>query len=328
MTDGAYRYLFDADRQTISDIIKKKREQERGMEGVSVYRTFKIPKKNGGCRVIEAPCFRLKKIQKHLDRFLLRRFHLLENCCGFIKDKSVLDNAKPHLRPDVKKLHILKMDIKDFFPSVKKEDILDLIDTTIDAKNRFKVPSKIGEAIEREPGVLAEILTYKGRLPQGAPTSPTMSNIIATGTDKRIKGLTKRFNEDLKVPVRYTRYADDLTFSGKKEVLIKLISHVKNILKDEGFEVNHRKTSLKGRGARQTVTGVVVNDKPNVPREYRRRIRAILHDCLTNGPEHANRENRYNFKEWLEGHISYIRMINRDLGDKFIEQFERVGWSY
>ncbi len=162
-------------------------------------------------------------------------------------------------------------------------------------------------------GTKYESATGPRGLPQGAPTSPALSNQVVRKLDKRLLGVAK------KLGLTYTRYADDLTFSGGEELATKigwLLAKVRHIAQEEGFAVNEKKTRVMRRSAAQTVTGVVVNDKPSLSREELRRLRAILHRAKTEGLESQNREKRPNFRAWLTGKIAFVSMIRPDVGAK------------
>jgi retron-type reverse transcriptase len=158
-------------------------------------------------------------------------------------------------------------------------------------------------------------------LPQGACTSPALSNQVARRLDRRLSGLAE------KLGLTYTRYADDLTFSagpGFRDKVGYLIARVRHIAEDEGFAVNPKKTRVQRPESRQTVTGLVVNAAPAVPRDIVRRLRAILHRAKTEGLAAQNRESHPNFRGWVEGMIAYIAMARPDVGAKLRAQFETL----
>jgi retron-type reverse transcriptase len=162
-------------------------------------------------------------------------------------------------------------------------------------------------------GTRYEVATGPRGLPQGAPTSPGLSNQVARKLDKRLLGLAA------KLGITYTRYADDLTFSGGGELAGKvgyLMAKVRRIAREEGFAVNEKKSRVMRRSTAQTVTGVVVNDKPSVSRDELRRLRAILHRAKFEGLEAQNRDGRPNFRAWLEGKIAFVNMVRPDAAEK------------
>jgi retron-type reverse transcriptase len=158
-------------------------------------------------------------------------------------------------------------------------------------------------------------------LPQGACTSPALSNQIARRLDRRLQGLAN------KLAITYTRYADDLTFSGDHPLAGRtgyLMACVRHIAEQEGFSINRKKTRILRPSNQQSVTGLVVNDRPSVSRSQIRRIRAILHRASREGLAAQNREHHPNFASWLEGHIAYIAMTRPEVGRKFKQQFDAI----
>jgi RNA-directed DNA polymerase len=161
-------------------------------------------------------------------------------------------------------------------------------------------------------------------LPQGAPTSPALSNLAAWRLDRRLAGLARGFDATM------TRYADDLAFAGDNRFALALpffLPRAAAIALEEGFRVNHRKTRVMRRGHRQQLCGLVVNDHPNVPRQERDRLRAMLFNAVRSGPESQNREGRPDFRRYLEGRISWVRSINPASGDRLAALFARIEWG-
>lgn len=222
----------------------------------SHYRIFKIPKKNG-TREIAEPLPELKQEQQNILKWLCERgIWPSKFAHGFIRGRSIKTNASWHTRKAI----VIKMDLKDFFPTVKKNQVL------------FALAN---DGIDRKTAeYIAERCTLNGRLPQGAPTSPMLANLVTKKLDYRLSGYMKK--EPRKG--HYTRYADDLCFSSNYPKLNESISAITNIILAEGFRANIRKTRIMRRNHRQTVTGIVVNEKPNIARERRRRFRAELHN--------------------------------------------------
>ena len=162
-------------------------------------------------------------------------------------------------------------------------------------------------------GKTLHVATGLRALPQGACTSPALCNLLARRLDSRLNGIAK------KLGFTYTRYADDITFSGAKESAQKtgyLLARVSHIVGDEKLTVNEDKTRVQRPNARQSVTGIVVNQRPNVPRRVRRRLRAILHHAKNEGLAKQNRQNHPNFKGWVSGMIAYTRMVNPETGKR------------
>lgn len=214
------------------------------------YRSFSIPKRNGGERVISAPFPSLKQVQEWIYRVVLLPRTELPNCAvGFIPGKSIVDNATPHIGAK----YLLKMDLKDFFPSISLTRVI----ATFQYLGYYP----------RMAYFLARLCCEDSHLPQGAPTSPILSNIIAKHLDKRLSSLA------IKYDLVYTRYADDLTFSGE-HIPVKFIEIVTAIAKEEGFVANQEKTRILGPSCRKIITGVSISSgKTCIPRSTKRMIR-------------------------------------------------------
>jgi retron-type reverse transcriptase len=158
-------------------------------------------------------------------------------------------------------------------------------------------------------------------LPQGAPTSPALANLAAFGLDRRLAGYAAANG------LAYSRYADDLTFSGPDVAVPRLVAVVTEIARDEGFRINPRKTRAQHPGRRRTVTGLVVSgDRTGVPREYHDQLRAVLHDAATHGPEAANRDLVPHFRAHLEGRVGWVESVNPVRGRRLRAQLESVVW--
>ncbi len=225
----------------------------------SYYYNFEIPKRNGSVREISAPYPVLLNAQRWIYENILLRQPLHSNCKGFVKASSIVDNARPHLN----KKYLLKMDIQDFFPSIKINRVMSVFRT-------LGYTKKISY-------YLAAICCLDGVLPQGAATSPYLSNIIAKRLDYRLNGLAKKFN------LIYTRYADDLTFSG--DILpLGILKYTESIVSDEGFKINKSKSKIIGPKGQKIVTGISISSgKLTIPKKTKREVRKNIHYILKNG---------------------------------------------
>lgn len=256
--------------------------------GKAFYREFKIRKKSGGERVIHEPLPSLKEIQRWILDNILYVYQPSRFAKGFVPKLSIKDNARLH-RAQPK---VLSLDLKDFFPTVK----------------RFRVYGIFRSFGYGQPvaNILARLCTLKDVLPQGAPTSPAITNLICRSLDKRLAGFA------LKNKLRYTRYADDITFSGDfKERSV--ISLVRQVVEDEGFSLNESKTRLMEPHQRQEVTGIVVNQYLQAPREMRRNLRQAVHYIDRFGLNaHLIQigEARSNYGKHLIGIANFILHIN------------------
>lgn len=287
---------------------------------VTHYVRFQIPKKSGGTRELAAPHRDLARCQEWIRIQILDRVPLHEAAHGFVAGRSTLTNARPHLA----RAAVVNADLKDFFPTVT-----------------FPRVKGVFQQLGYSPAaatVLALLCTecprgrvnYDGRelfvatgprgLPQGACTSPALSNLVARGLDGRLAGFAKRLGWT------YTRYADDLTFSADGVAMGqtgRLMTGLRHIVGEENFTVNEKKTRVQRPKTRQTVTGIVVNKHPNVSRETVRRLRAILHKAKTEGLAAQNRENHPRFEGWVRGMIAYVTMVNPERGRELLAEFEQ-----
>ncbi|MBI4559910.1 MAG: RNA-directed DNA polymerase [Candidatus Hydrogenedentes bacterium] len=225
------------------------------------YKEFTIPKRSGGTRTISVPSQELKAVQKRILRRLFQRLKAHPTVTGFERGHSIVTNALCH----VGKAVVVRMDIKDFFASTSAK--------RVDAY--FRTIGWDSEAA----GLLGQLCTHRGGLPQGAPTSPRIANVVNYRMDARLAGLAT------KQGAAYTRYADDLTFSFENDdatAVRRVVRTAKLILKDEGYEVHHRKKlQVRRRHQRQTVTGLVVNQVASLPRKTRRWLRAVDRHLVT-----------------------------------------------
>jgi retron-type reverse transcriptase len=250
------------------------------------YATFNIPKRSGGIRQILAPVEELKKLQKLILRRILGRLKAHDAAHGFERGRSIVTNARVHVGREI----VLRMDLKEFFTSTR--------DTRVEQYFRTIGWDQTCAAL------LTKLCTHDGGLPQGAPTSPRLSNLLNTRLDARLTKLAAAHR------AIYTRYADDLTFSfeANPEVQTKrlantVISFVKQILQQEGYQLHlHAKLKIQRRHDRQRVTGLVVNQKVQLPRDTRRWLRAVEHHHKTGKPSTLTRQQ-------LQGWRSFSAMI-------------------
>lgn len=268
----------------------------------SGYVTIAIPKRGGGTRRIDAPRSKLKAIQRWILANCVAGVEVHEAAHGFVEGRSIVTNAKQHVGKEL----VVKMDLRGFFPTITFPRVLG-------------VYLDIGYAYHLAL-LLTRLTTYDDRLPQGAPTSPALSNLICRNLDKRLAGLSDQLE------YTYTRYADDLTFSTcssevRPEKIIRIVSQ---IVADEGFECSPEKTRIQRKGTRQLVTGLVVNEKLSVPREDRRRLRAIIHNSRLKGIESQNRDDCAYFLERLEGQVGFVMGVNEGQGQRLRDQLDAL----
>lgn len=264
-------------------------------------------KKDGTPRDIQEPANLLKELQRRINKRLLQTIPPGKAFYGSVKGKSPLLNAKQH----ISKPMLLKLDIKDFFPSITTKKVYDLF-------RDLGCSSKIAN-------ILSQITTYKGRLPQGTPTSSSVANLVFRKAEKRISRILAPYG------VTFTIYVDDLHFSGNLNVL-SFEPIIIKILKQEGFEVNKGKLGKCPYWAQQKVTGIIVNKKANIEKTNYKNLIAILHNCSLKSVRSQKRKYFQTYgtsltKESLLGKIYYVRGINPSRGNQLLERFKQIGWE-
>ncbi|MCA9178893.1 MAG: RNA-directed DNA polymerase [Planctomycetales bacterium] len=285
------------------------------------YHTFEIGKRNGKARKICAPCWQLRRVQQRILHNILDHLPPHPAAHGFVKGRSVVTNAAPHLGKPL----LLKFDLLDFFPTIHYHRVIGLF-----ASMGYGMTSPFFDTENRSRNVapvLARLCTYTedprvfrdGTLPQGAPTSPAISNLICRRLDARLDGLARKHG------AAYTRYADDLTFSfDQDEISVgRFRWWVDQICHQEGFLVHQAKFRAIRSSQRQSVTGVVVNERMRVPRDLRRRFRAILHNCRKRGVA-AEARGDAGFPSYLLGMASYMYMVNPDEGGPVLDEVRKL----
>jgi RNA-directed DNA polymerase len=301
-----------------------------GAPDAKKYCTFQIKKRSSGLREISAPIGGLKLIQQKLNCVLSSVYkvkHDKPSAHGFLHDRSIVTNAKVHCN----KRWLLNLDLLDFFPSIHYGRIRGMF-----MSPWYKLPAEVAE-------LLANLCCFKGVLPQGAPTSPIISNIICGEMDDELFGLAKHRR------CHYTRYADDITFSTSNLVFppelatidtyeqVRLGAELLKIIDDNGFRVNLHKLRLQRSDQHQEVTGLITNnEKPNVSQPYMRQIRAMLHAWEKYGLENAEQEflsehdTKYrlaekgapHFPQVLRGKIEFLGMV-RGKNDRIYQRYCR-----
>ena len=274
------------------------------------YRKVKLPKKSGGYRNLSVPDAVLKSIQKRIAQVLLVCMPVSRYAKAYRFGSSTLGNAKHHIGKQV----VLKLDILHFFDSIRYSTVKDKV-----------FP---GEIYAEPLRILLTMLCYhKEALPQGAPSSPAITNIILYAFDEHIGQWCRGRG------IAYTRYCDDMTFSGNFDPE-EVIRYVKLELKKMGFLLNEQKTKIQRPGQQQTVTGIVVNEKLSIPAEYRRKLRQELYYCRKFGVrDHLLKigldisEDTY--RTQLLGKVNYVLQLHPDDQDmseakKWLQKQEKI----
>lgn len=287
---------------------------------VTHYVRFTVPKRSGGVRELCAPHADLAAAQEWVRANVLGKVPVHAAAHGFVAGRSTVTNATPHVGAAV----VVNADLVDFFPTITFPRVLGIFRQLGYSPAAATVFALLCTEAPRRRVTYAGrplwVATGRRALPQGACTSPALSNLSARRLDSRLSGIAA------KLGFRYTRYADDLTFSAPADegTVGYLLARVRHIAQDEGFAVNEAKTRVQRRSARQIVTGVVVNERPGVPRETVRRLRAILHRARTEGLAVQNRENHPHFEAWLRGMVAYVQMINPAQGTPLRDALAQV----
>lgn len=272
-----------------------------------------LEKKTCGIRLIEAPKPRLKGIQQRILSEILSAVPVHQSVHGFVRGRSIRSFVAPHTGKQV----LLRLDLEDFFPSISgarlqavfrmmgyPEPVADLLGGLCSNA----APQRFGKYSQPH-------------LPQGAPTSPALANICAFHLDRRLDGLARASGGT------YTRYADDLAFSGDAEFARGakcFLTHAAALALEEGFQVNHRKTRLMRQGVRQHLAGLTANVKPNVSREEYDILKATLHNCSRFGLASQNRGGHPSFYRHLEGRVSFVASMNPERGAKLRALLETI----
>ncbi len=292
-----------------------------------------LAKRFGSIRLIEAPKPRLKDLQRQILLWILEKIPPHPAVHGFVKGRSIKTFVAPHVGQWV----VLRMDLRDFFPSLGgpriqslfrtlgyPEAVADLLGGICTNATPQDVWSEVAQ--ELAAAAVGELRRFYARphLPQGPPTSPALANLCCYRVDSRLSSLAKSAS------AVYTRYSDDLAFSGNeqfKKCVERFGLHVTAILREEGFRVNNRKTRIMRQGVRQHLAGLVTNQRPNVVHRDFDRLKAILTNCVRLGPKSQNREWHPRFRAHLEGRVAFVIMINPAKGKRLREILERIQWT-
>lgn len=298
----------------------------------SKYVTFTIPKRSGGIRTIKAPISSIKIIQKKLNQVLLAVYKQRKPVHSYVRKRNIVSNARRHIN----KRWVLNIDLEDFFPTISFQRIRGML---------INKPYRIGESAGT---VIAQLCCYDGNLPQGAPTSPIVSNMICSKLDNELNRLAEN-NHCI-----YTRYSDDLTFSTDLQEFPEEMARldedrktivgdaINRVISDNWFLINSDKVKLRRYDMRQEVTGLTVNKKVNVRRRYVKQIRAMLHHWERYGLESA--QNEYNtrimikkhrkpgktapdYKDVLYGKLCFLKDVigeNNPVFIRYYKQFKRL----
>lgn len=284
------------------------RFEEHGETSINHYHYILKKKKTNGIRVIEAPKQSLKSVQRQILRGIVDKLPSHADAFGIVKGRNCLQAASRHVGEDV----VVCFDLKDFFPSIGSGRIFGLfrclgyphaVAQYLTALCTTSTPPRILERLNFD-----DRFSYrKPHLPQGSPASPALANHVSFALDRRLSALANSLDS------HYSRYADDLSFSGDSHIVGSLLRIVPQIVRDEGFAINQAKTRLMSNTSRQMVTGVVVNEHLNIDRKLFDRLKAVIHACRkTNDTRLLNPL----FRASLLGKIDWVETVNPKRGQK------------
>jgi hypothetical protein len=288
------------------------------------------PRRGGRFRLIESPKPKLKGLQRKLLHDLLDHIPPHPDAHGFRAGRSILSFAAPHAAQHM----VLRFDLRDFFPSIRPArihalfrtagyplDVARLLTGLCTSRMPIDAWTQRPESRESDAG-LGDRLRAR-HLPQGAPTSPALANLCARRLDARLHGLARSLQ------AAYTRYADDLAFSGG-ELLERSARRfqvdVAVIAAEEGFDLHFQKSRFMRQGVCQQLAGIVLNEHPNIRRKVYDDLKAILTNCVRHGPESQNRTGYADFRSHLRGRIAHVQMINPRRAAKLREIMGRIAW--
>lgn len=310
-------------------------KRQHGRTDIPILRHYNYrfaPKRSGGApRLIEAPKAQLKTLQRRILTEILDLAPVHPQAHGFVRGRSCLTGAQAHAGEHV----VVCADLRDFFPSIRAARIHGLF-------RSFGYPYGVARALTGLCTTSAPQSVFAGvdggkshdwrsrkmfgtpHLAQGAPTSPALANLCAWRFDQRCTGLAGALGG------RYTRYADDLAFSGDAAFAARtgaLKAAIAEIATEEGFAVNPAKTRIMRRARPQRVTGVVVNEHVNIERASYDALKAILYNCRVQGPNAQNRDGRADFRAHLDGRVGWVEQVNPARGAKLRAAFDAISWS-
>jgi hypothetical protein len=292
-----------------------------------------VSKRSGGARLVEAPKSRLKAVQRRILHGIVDRVPPHDAAHGFRAARSIATFAAPHVGKRV----VLRVDLQDFFPSIRRRRVIGIflaagyalpVAVALGNLCTNSVPDDLWSDAPRgawdHDGERLRRLYQQPHLPQGAPTSPGIANLAAYGLDVRLSALART------AAAAYTRYADDLVFSGGEDLrrsARSFLGLVSAIVEDEGFAVHHRKCRVMPASACQRAAGLVLNARLNVPRGEYELLKAILTNSARAAPDDQNRAGVPDFRSHLLGRIAHVAAIHPQRGAKLRAIFDKITWA-
>jgi len=288
-----------------------------------------LTRKSAPPRLLETPKSCLKSVQRKILHDLIDKITPHNAAHGFTKNRSCKTHAQIHCEQDI----ILHMDLSNFFTTITYGQVYwfflslgypkKIARTLASLCTNTPSPYLLGRNFQKLSWQNQKIIT-QAHLPQGAPTSPALANLVCYKLDNRLEGLSTSLG------INYSRYADDLAFSSNNSSLKKSAHFrkmVEQIADDQGFQINHNKTYTSTKSQQQSLVGIVVNKQPNIRRDDYDQIKAILHNCIKKGASSQNIGKHKNFKEHLRGKIAYIASINPSKAQKLKKEYQKINWN-
>lgn len=324
-TVGDLAAFLDLDVRTL-DALADRRGLSRHApdERMRHYRTRLIPKRDGSPRLLEIPKRRLRHVQRELLDRILSHVPPHDAAHGFRRGRSVVDFVRPHVGRSL----LIRLDLRDFFSSIGAGRVYAVwralgypeeVARTLTALTTHRTPPSI---LADLPHGRRQVLRVP-HLPQGAPTSPALANLVAFGLDVRLSALAS------KLGMVYGRYADDLAISGAVELVPRrqaIVGLMMGVAQDEGFVVSARKSRVLRAGMQQKLGGLVINVAASWSRAERDRFEAILTNCVRRGPAVENREQHPDFRAHLHGKLIWLETVNPRHGAALRPVFDRIVW--
>lgn len=297
----------------------------RKVSKVSHYKRFYMPKKSGGKRLISAPMPLMKKVQYSILHELLYKLAVQDTAYGFVPNRSIVGNAEKHIGQSV----VINMDLKNFFPTITYKRVKGLFKALGYADKYATILALLCTEPETDEvmidGQRYFVATGERHLPQGAPTSPVITNLICRTLDKRMLGAAE------KLGFTFTRYADDCTFScgdSTKENVGKMLWIAQKIIVEEGFIMHPDKLRIMHKGRHQEVTGIVVNEKLNISRKTLKNFRALLFQIERDGFQGKSWNNSPNLRDCIQGYANFVHMVHPAKGQVLKAQVRRILKKY
>jgi retron-type reverse transcriptase len=296
----------------------------RNVSATTHYINFKLPKKTGGFRLISAPMPMLKAAQLWILENILNHISVHESAHGFLPGKNIVSNAQSHVGAKM----LVNFDLENFFPSINYKRVKGIFHSFGYSESVATVLALLCTAPDTEEieldGKSYFVALGERHLPQGSPASPALSNIAARRIDKSLTKIAAEHD------FKYTRYADDLTFStvDRDADAGRLMRQVRYVVEKQGFVVNEAKTRVLRHGRQQEVTGIVVNDKISIDRKTLRKFRAVLHQAETNGLDGLCWGNSPDLIAALKGYANFVFMVDKKKGHTFQQQVRKIAEKY